>query len=203
VKAEFALINHLLSGPDDKVVVPKVANEPEATALMNRDDLLKYKVDLTPGGGTALYDGVSVASDQMIKLDTPRLTRRVLIVLSDGDDDASRISRDQALAAALKAGVVIFAVSTADDSASILSHSDKGNSTLKQFAEKTGGQAFLHLRTKDIDKVFAEIQEQIAEMYSVAFAPGDEVEKGFHPIKLTWSGPDRVRVRAPAGYYPK
>lgn len=202
VKAASGLLDQILSGPGDRVVVVRVANEPQATAMMNRDELLKYKLDSTPSGRTALYDGISVASDQMTKVDTPPLTRRVLILLSDGEDDASRLSRDEALAAALKAGVVVFAVSTEDDS-HLSGFSDKGNRTLKQFADKTGGQAFLHLGTHDIDKVFAEIREQIAQMYSVAFAPGDEVEKGFHPLKLTWSGPGTVRLRAPAGYYPK
>jgi VWFA-related protein len=202
VKAAFGLLDQILSGPDDRVVVVRVANEPQATAMMNRDELLKYKLDLTPSGRTALYDGISLASDQITKVGTPLLTRRVLILLSDGDDDASRLNRDEALAAALKAGVVVFAVSTEDDSHSS-GFSDKGNRTLKQFADKTGGQAFLHLGTHDIDRVFAEIQEQIAQMYSVAFTPGDEVEKDFHPVKLTWSGPGTVRLRAPAGYYPK
>jgi Ca-activated chloride channel homolog len=202
VRAAFGLLDQILSGPDDRVVVVRVSNEPQATAVMTRDELLKYKLDLTPSGRTALYDGISLAGDQITKVDTPLLTRRVLILLSDGDDDGSRLNRDEALAAALKAGVVVFAVSTEDDSHNS-GFSDKGNRTLKQFADKTGGQAFLHLSTHDIDKVFAEIQEQIAQMYSVAFAPGDEVEKDFHPIKLTWSGPGTVRLRAPAGYYPK
>jgi len=171
---------------------------------MSRDELLKHKLDLMLGGGTALYDGVSLASDQLTKMDTTGLTRRVLVLLSDGDDNLSRLSRDEALADALKAGVIIFAVSTADDSASVhLSYSEKGNSALKGLSEKTGGQAFLHLGRKQIDKTFAEIQQQIAEMYTVAFAPADDLEKGFHPIKLTWSSAANVKLRAPLGYYPK
>lgn len=202
VRAASTLLPQLLSGPNDKVAIIKVSNKPEATSLMSRDEFLKHKIEVILGGGTALYDGVSLASDQLTKMDATRRTRRVLILLTDGDDNLSRRTRDEALVDALKSGVIIFAVSTADDSVpALLSYSERGNNALKVLSEKTGGRAFLHLDRTQIDKTFAEIQRQIAGMYAITFTQADEVEKGFHPIKLNWSSANKVEMRAPLGYY--
>ena len=202
VKAASTLLSQVLSGPNDRVAIIKVSNKPEATSLMSRDEFLKHKIEVTLGGGTALYDGVALASDQLTKMDTTRLTRRVLILLTDGDDNLSRHSRDEALAGALKSGVIIFAVSTADDSVPVLpSYTERNNNALKVLSEKTGGRAFLNLDRRQIDETFAEIQRQIAGMYAITFSQADDGEKGFHPIKLNWSSASKVKMRAPLGYY--
>ena len=199
VKAAWELLTQLIMGPDDTALVVRVATEAEASPLMNRDQLLSYKIDLTPGGGTALYDGVALACKR-IKADAIQPARRVLIVLSDGGDNLSHVNHDEAIAKALEAGAVIFAVSTEDGSVGF-ARDGLGNTRLKQFAENTGGEAFLHLRGKGVDKAFSTIRNRIENMYNVSYEPADPNKKGFHSIELKLSRGDKTSVRAAKGYY--
>jgi Ca-activated chloride channel homolog len=203
VLAAWDLLNQILKNPDDKAFVEKVTVEAEASDFMNAAQLRGYRLNAAPEGGTALYDGVGFACDSRMRTDEPRASRRVLVILSDGDDDASQISRDAAIAKALEAGVVIFSLSTADESSAPYVHGAKGDSTLEHLAEETGGEAYLHLNRKKIDQTYAAITEAINNMYVLSFDPGNQGEKGFHRIELKVSGKDKVRVRAPKGYYLK
>ncbi len=201
VLAGWDSLNQILKGVDDEVFVEKVTMEHEASDFMSAAQFKSYGLHAAPEGGTALYDGVGFACDSRMKTDEPRASRRVLVVLSDGDDDGSQISREAAIAKALEAGVVIFSVSTADDSSAPYVHGPKGDSTLEHFAEETGGEAFPHLNRKKVEQTFSSISEAVNNMYFVTFEPPDGSEKGLHRIELKTSGKNKVRFRAPKGYY--
>ncbi len=203
VKAAESLLHQILIGLNDRVFVAGFSAFPQKPSeFMNKDQFLTYKVDLTPGGGTAIFDAIAFACKQRMNVDAAQPARRVLILLSDGEDNLSHITHKDAVAAALEAGVVIFAVSTGDDSRS-RTMNDTGSTRLKEFAEATGGDSFLHLRARDVDTVFSVILGQIETMYSVGFDPLEPGKKGFHSIELKLSTPDKTRVRAARGYYVK
>src|SRR5206468_577390 len=105
--------NSILKGPDDRLFFEKVDTEADVSSFMNATELGSYKLGVAPEGATALYDGIALACDKRMRPDEPRLSRRALIVLSDGEDTASHLTRDAAIAKAIEDGVVIFAVSTA------------------------------------------------------------------------------------------
>jgi VWFA-related protein len=190
-------LQHLLKGSDDKVFVEKVAAEHEASAFMSATEFRSYRLHADTGGGTALYDGIGFACDSRMKNAEPPAARRVLIVLSDGEDNLSDISRDAAIAKALDAGVAIFTVSTAD---SPDNHPARADSTLEHLAKDTGGEAFLHLNRKKIEQVYATISEVVNNMYFVTFVPAEGSAQGFHRIELKTSGKDKIRFSAPKGY---
>jgi|ERR1700686_615010 len=108
LRAATDFLNQMLKGPGDRAFVLKVTVIPEASEFMSRAQFANFKLNVTPEGGTALYDGVGLACDSWVKSDGPEASRRVLIVLSDGDDNLSHISRKTAIEKALQAGVVIF-----------------------------------------------------------------------------------------------
>ena len=118
VMAATDFLNEILKGPEDKLFVVKVTMIPEASNFMSMAEFRNYRLNAAPEGGTALYDGVAYACDSRMKTDELAAARRVLIVLSDGEDNLSHITRDAAVAKAIETGVVIFSVSTGDDSAS-------------------------------------------------------------------------------------
>jgi VWFA-related protein len=190
-------LNDEISRPEDKAFVASFALTPEVSAFMNRDELLKFKIDLTPGGATALHDAVVSACKERMQADSTQPARRVLVVLSDGGDNMSHFTREETIATALRAGTVIFTVST--------SESPNGNldsSRLEQFADKTGGQAFLHLNRKDLPKVFSSIKEQIGNMYALTFVPAATGKAGdYRPIELKITSGKKTKLRAPKGYY--
>lgn len=203
LKAASELLNQVLVGPDDRVFIVKFSAIPEhPTEFMNRVQLQSYKLDLRFGGATALFDAVGFACKSRMDTDAIRPARRVLILLSDGGDNLSHINHDDAIAAAQQAGTVVFAVSTKEDSPRF-SSSAPDDKRLKQIAETTGGEAFLHLRPGDVEKSFSRIREQIENMYAITFDPPEPSQRGFHPIELKFSGQDKARVRAPKGYYVK
>lgn len=201
VLAGWNFVSQILKGPDDKAFLEKVAIDPEASEFMGAAQFKGYVLHAEPEGATALFDGLSFACASRMKADDKWPSRRVLIVLSDGDDNQSHHSRDEAIAAALEAGVVIFSLNTADDSSATYVHGPKGESTLEHFAEATGGHSFLHLNRKNIEQAFSAITEALDGMYFVTFVPDDGGKKGLHSIELRPTGKNKIRFRAPKAYY--
>ncbi len=106
------------------------------------------------GGGTALYDAIYKAcKDKLAREQSDHPVRKAIIVVSDGEDNQSEVTRAQAIEMAQRAEVLIYAIST-DDSGLIL----RGDKVLEDLASATGGRAFFPYKMKDITKSFAAIR---------------------------------------------
>src|SRR6266849_3123084 len=135
-----------------------------------RDVILRQRA----GGGTALYDAVYSACSEL--LSNPPLplgqnpeVRRVLVVISDGDDNLSTHSRGEAIEVALRGGVVIYAISTSTQWVSAIEekdpakrsnrkyHMEASDKVLEQLAEETGGRAFFPYSVDDLAQSFLDI----------------------------------------------
>jgi hypothetical protein len=112
VRAAFDFLKQELSGPADKGFLMQFADMAAATEFLTKDQISKLQVSLVTRGGTALYDAVNGACRERMKPDTVRPARRALLILSDGEDNASRITRNQAIAVAEAMNTVIFALNT-------------------------------------------------------------------------------------------
>ena len=185
----------MLTGPDDKAFIVIFGSVPQASRFTNRDELLAYKIDFTPRGGTTLFDAIYLSCNERMRNDLTPSSRRVLVILSDGGDNQSRVNRDQAIAAAQTTGTVIFAVSTSDGP------NDHGNTTLQKLADQTGGHAFLELGRKGVIQAFPNIMEQIDNMYSVTYIPAEPRNGNFHSVELKSTSDTKLKIRAPKGYY--
>ena len=185
-----------LNGLDDKVFIVNFSSTVQATGFMGKDEFLKSNTNVTPGGGTAFFDAVHLACKERMAVDAAKPARRVLVALTDGGDNMSHVSHNEAIAAAQKAGVVVFAVSTSEQGG------DLDSARLKQIAEKTGGLAFLHLSAKDLPKVFRNIQQQIDSMYIVSYVPQTYGKQDSRrTIELKAVSDKKLKFRAPAAYY--
>ncbi len=184
VQAAEELLYQVLSSSDDKVFVEKFDVIPDTTQFMTKEQLASFKVNLTPGGGTALFDAVQVACEQRMRTDSMRPARRVLIIVSDGGDNSSHVNHDESIAAAQKAGAVVFAVST-EEERPYGSIGGLDTRRLEQFADRTGGRAFVHLNRKDIANVFTGIREQMENMHVVTYVPAEPGPAGqYHSIEM-------------------
>jgi len=205
VKAASEFSNQVLSGSDDKAFFERFASAPEATHLMARREFLALKIDLNPYGLTALYDGLRFACDDRMKENSSGDALRVIVLLSDGDDNHSHSNLKQVLASAQRAGVVIFAVDTSkadQDPDSDFGRSIGGSATLLELAEETGGMAFLRVGTGGVSKAFAAIKEQIDNMYLLSFVPADDSQGAQHrSFQLKPALKTDLKLRAPKGYY--
>ena len=152
---------------------------------------------LRNGGGTALYDAIYRACKEKFLKDRPdHPVRKAIIIVSDGEDNQSEISRAQAIEMAQRAEVIIYAIST-DDSGLVL----RGDKVLQQLAEATGGRAFFPFKMKDITHSFAAIEDELRSQYVVSYRPADfDADGRYRSIEISSLKKD-TQVRARKGYF--
>jgi len=179
-----------------------------------RDTILKQRA----GGGTALYDAVYSASQELLNKSplppgpNPEV-RRVLVIISDGDDNSSNHSRGEAVEMAQRAGVIIYTISTSTDWDTSGEESDpskaanrkmlkgEGDRVLEQLAQETGGRVFFPYRVDDLGQAFLDIGDELRHQYALAYSPAGRVPDGkYHTIRIQVDRKDVV-VRARKGYY--
>ncbi len=183
----------------DKAFVMGFDVTPDITqSYTNNGDLLSNGIrKLSPGGGTALYDAVYTAChDDMLPLHGPPLIRKVVILLSDGDDNQSHATLDDAVKMCQRADTTIYAISTNDSPSR-----DRGDDILKAMSLVTGGRAFYPPRMEDVATAFAGIQEELRSQYSLVYKPADfKADGAFRPIFLT-AYDRKYKVRVQKGYF--
>jgi len=153
--------------------------------------------NLHNGGGTALYDAIYRAcKDKLVKDHPDRPVRKAIIVVSDGEDNQSEVTKAQAIEMAQRAEVIIFAIST-DDSGLVM----RGDRVLEQLAEATGGRAFFPFKMKDITRSFAAIEDELRSQYIVSYKPADfDADGRYRTIEISSLKKD-LQVRARKGYF--
>lgn len=153
---------------------------------------------IRPGGGTAMWDAVYFACrDKLMKERDNFPVRRAIILVSDGDDNQSRVLRQEALDMAQRAEVIIYTISTNLTSSS----ADQGDKNLKMLADATGGRAFFPFKLQELADAFHDIQEELRSQYVVAYKPDHFQFNGqFRNVQITM-GDKKFRVRAKKGYY--
>ena len=149
------------------------------------------------GGGTALYDAIYKACKEKFLKDRPdHPARKAIIVVSDGEDNQSDVTRAQAIEMAQRAEVIIYAIST-DDSGLIL----RGDKVLEQLAAATGGRAFFPFKMKDMTRSFASIEDELRSQYVVSYRPADfDADGRYRSIEISTLKKD-LQVRARKGYF--
>jgi Ca-activated chloride channel homolog len=146
-------------------------------------------------GGTAMRDALDMAQTYLSEHGTR--DRKVLLMITDGIDNASVVTRDRIEKQAEERDTVIFAVGLfgAEDRVK------QGRHELDQLAERTGGMAYYPARIDEIGPVALEIARQIRNQYTIAYAPMNQVLDGtYRAIRVTVSAPERLSVRTRAGY---
>lgn len=163
----------------------------------NADALAHGVQVLRPGGGTALHDAMFQASEKLGNAPLRGPSRRAIILLSDGDDNQSRHTREEAIEAALRAEVIIYVIST-----NIMGSSSRGDKVLMRYAEATGGRVFFPLRLEEVSNAFAEIQDELRSQYVLAYKPENfESDGRYRAISISAPNRPNVKIRARKGYY--
>ena len=153
---------------------------------------------LRAGGVTSLYDAVYLACKEKLYIFPPPepYLRRVMIVISDGQDNQSVHTRDEAIAMAQKAEVTIFTIGTNRSGAE-----GKGDQVLKMLAKDTGGHPFFPFEAGDLAANFKEIARELRSQYSLAYVSTNTSHDGtFRKIAIQ-PVDNSLRVRAKDGYF--
>jgi VWFA-related protein len=164
----------------------------------NRVDLLDSGISrLRPGGGTALYDSLyKTCRDQMLTLQQTADVRKAMVLVSDGDDDYSRATEDDAIKMCQRAETIVYTISTNTGPSR-----DKGDDVLLRISDATGGRAFFPTRMEDVSAGFLNIEAELRSQYSLVYVPADFKQDGsFRTIYLKCLDP-RYSVRAKKGYF--
>jgi Ca-activated chloride channel homolog len=153
---------------------------------------------LRPGGGTALYDAVYTACRDKLA-DSARgqePTRKALVLVSDGNDNQSRVYLDEAIKMCQRAETIVYAIDTNTSPSR-----EKGDDVLKKISEATGGITFTFEHLEDIANGFREIGDELRSQYALAYRPADfKMDGSFRPIYL-FCNQRRYTVRVSKGYF--
>ena len=196
---------------DEPQVIQEFTNDTGAL----RDHILRTRA----GGGTAVYDAIYDACQNQLSHpprppgDQPDVVRRVMILISDGEDNLSTHTRSEAIEMAQRTSVVIYSISTStqwvtlddpnkEQSGNRKYHLTDGDQILKSLAEETGGRAFFPYHVDDLDQSFQDISEELRNQYSLAYNPMNHAFDGrYHKIQVETPEHKGFQVRARRGYY--
>src|SRR5882672_2103168 len=181
-----------------------------------RDQITKTRA----GGGTAIYDAIYEACVKELShpprppRDQPDVVRRVMILISDGEDNLSTHTRTEAIEMAQRTSVVIYTLSTSIQWVSLTQnyeasksgdrkyHLTDGDKILQDLAEETGGRSFFPYHVDDLDQSFQDIGDELRNQYSIAYLPTNYVLDGrYHKIRIEIPDHKGYQVRARRGYF--
>jgi Ca-activated chloride channel homolog len=157
---------------------------------------------LAPGGGTALWDAVAFAADKLASRPEAQPVARILVVISDGENNSGSVSLQQAVWAAQRGEVAVYTVSTKEGSKNEFDPL-VGTPALKTLSAQTGGSTFTSVSLGDLERRLADLQQVLRGRYLVYYTPSSTQTDGrFHAvdIKAEKDG-HRLRVYARKGYY--
>jgi len=196
VDKSIQFVRMALMNPQDKAFVLKFSQSPQATGFMDREQFLRFKMKVKPEDGTALYDSIVLAcTERMINISASEPAHLVLVVLSDGEDNASHFSLDRTTAAAQQAGVTIFTISTKQSGTT-----PRGERALRELAEGTGGESFIPSRG-ELAEIFRKIQQEVENTYIAIYKPAaDKTDNSFHSVEVRIYD-KKLHARAPKGYF--
>ncbi len=158
-------------------------------------DLMRALNGVPARGQTALYDAVAAG---LAHLERATLDKKVLVVVSDGGDNASRTTLSQVLDRAARSEALIYTIGLYD-----VDDEDRNPGVLGKLARATGGQRYLPQETVGVVKICKRIAEDIRNQYTVGYVPSDrKFENRYRTIRVTAIGRygHKYRVRTRAGY---
>jgi Ca-activated chloride channel family protein len=182
--------------------------EKDSVAIFTFDQQLTVRQDFTTDkdaakravlrtraqGSTALFDAISETSEELAK----RRGKKVLIVFTDGDDNASLLTASGAVAHAQKLGIPLYAIAEVE-----ATDSSELGKVLNELSERTGGVAYQVKKAEDIERVFGIIATNLKHLYLLSYKPnGNRENAKWRQIDIVVSGLQNYRLRAKQGYFP-
>lgn len=196
-QASIEFLNQIIRPNRDEAFVLGFDTTPEITQDFTGDaEKLSNGVRmLRPGGGTALYDALyGACRDKLLK--TQPGTRRAIILLSDGEDNQSRVTRDDAIEEAQRAEVIVYAIST-----NVSGVKSRGDKIMEAIANATGGRVFFPFKIEEVSDAFSQIQEELRSQYAISYRPADFLADGKYRTIDIEALNKKYKVRSRRGYF--
>jgi len=185
----------------------ELLQDPTNSPKLLKDGLNSLRLSVPVGGlhpgpvptmqnqaGTILYDAIYLASNEKLKQE---VGRKVIVLITDGVDTGSKISRDKSIEAAQKADAIIYSIYYAD----VQNFGGGGEGELRRLSDQTGGRVFHVDRRNTLDDAFRELQEEMRSQYSIAYSPTNPKKDGsYRKLEVRPASKDN-KVQARKGYY--
>jgi Ca-activated chloride channel family protein len=154
---------------------------------------------LRAAGGTALYDAIYNTCDEKLIRETGR---KAIVILSDGEDESSKVSLHQALDMAIRAEATIFAISVSKGGFFGVDSGEKeGDTVLREMSQETGGRIFFPFKVEELDEAFRQINQELRSQYNIGYLSTNPVRDGSYrkiEIKVQERG---LMLNYRKGYY--
>ena len=194
---EFLL--QVLRAKNDRAFVMGFDVTPTVTAdWTNNQDALETGIDkLRPEGGTALFDALYVACrDKLLTDRGPEPVRKAIILVSDGEDNQSRVYMPEAIKECERAETIIYAIST-----NWTPSRGEGDKVLDELSSQTGGETFYPPSVEEMAVSFKSIEEELRSQYALVYTPADFKSDGSFRTIYLYCYDRRYQVRAKKGYF--
>jgi VWFA-related protein len=194
---EFLL--QVLRAKNDRAFVMGFAETPTVTTDWTNDqDALETGINkLRTGGGTALFDALYVACrDKLLTERGPEPVRKAIILVSDGEDNQSRVYMPEAIKECERAETIIYAIST-----NWTPSRGEGDKVLQELAEQTGGEVFFPPSVEDMATSFKDVEEALRSQYALVYTPADFKSDGAFRTIYLYCFDRSYQVRAKKGYF--
>jgi Ca-activated chloride channel homolog len=187
------------SHPEDEVFVLNFADKPQLDVPFTSDvNVLEAGIARVDSiGGTAMRDAIQLGSQYLAE--HARRDRRVILIITDGKDNASMVSMEQVRKQAVRNDVTIYAIQlTAGEDQAAPRRTDH---ELTELAETTGGAAYYASSLEGLEEIALDIARQIRNQYTIAYTPLDQRFDGsYRQLRVKARGRERFTVRSRAGY---
>lgn len=149
--------------------------------------------------GTVLYDAVYLAATEKLR---GEVGRKVIVLITDGVDEGSKLTRNQAVEAAQKADAVIYSIFYQDAGFyGPFSFGGNGEAELHKMSDETGGRVFKVDRKHPLEEAFQELQDEMRSQYSIGYTPTNDVKDGsYRKVDIRLANKD-LKAQARKGYY--
>jgi len=153
---------------------------------------------LRPGNSTRLYDALFYACRERLNTSETASVRRAIVLITDGEDNSSRSTREEAIDMALRANVIVYTISTNFPG---YAESSKYDKILQRIADATGGRWFEPFQVTDVANAFAQIQADLRSQYALAYRPEDFKHDGRYRTIEIMAEHKGLKVHSRHGYY--
>lgn len=198
-QAAIEFLNQIIHVSRDEAFVLGFDTTPEITQDFtgSTEKLANGVRMLRPGGGTAMYDAIyGACRDKLEKKNAEGGVRRAIILLSDGEDNQSRVTRDDAIEEAERDDVIVYTIST-----NVSGTKTRGDKILEAIANATGGRAFFPFKIEEVADAFSQIQEELRSQYAISYKPADFVQNGKYRTIDIEAVNKKYKVRGRTGYF--
>lgn len=200
--ASLALVKD--SNKDDEVFVVNF-NDEAFLDLPHQKDFTNDPAELEEAlgridsrGGTAMRDAIRMSIDHL--KEKAHRSKKVLVVVTDGNDNSSVISLENLVKASQQSEVLIYAVGLLSDEEK--REASRAKRALNDLTETTGGEAFFPKELNEVDRIAHQVAHDIRNQYTIQYSPANQSMDGtFRKIQINVNAPGKPQVRTRTGYY--